>query len=453
MSDAAAQILCTKCGNASAEPRQDCAKCGGKNARVCGGCGNQNSVVKNFCDKCGRAISQLGPVAPPPKTVLPGAPAADIPQTVVKRNAPAPSPAPAPAPPAAPKPAAAKPAPAPAPAPVPIPPAAAQPFSAPGAAPLDDLWSAPPPAPVAEETVSRPRRAPIKAAVNALAALAGVAAAAYGVWTFYASRKPEVLVPRLAGEYLEALRTRDFEKAYGMFSDAAKKNCTLPEFTASRDTTTWTWSSLRIEYQEPGAVLLAYDLKAAGAPPRRDRVLFTLENDRWTRPYNWTLMRQVEESFEKGDADKGLLLAQVAATINPRDPMAWGYLCEAAYYRKSPSDAEMRCLKTLQLAQTYPSNLTLKSLYHIHAILADTYHHALRRLDRALEQYGEMLAFPEISPADQCTILLARSSAYMEMSRPGEALADVERASQLCETPQDQDYIRRMRAALGAPNP
>jgi len=434
---AAAQILCTKCGNASAEPRLECAKCGGRNARVCGACGNQNSVAKNFCDKCGQSIAQLGAIAPPPKTAIPDNPAADIPQTVVKRN-PAPPPAPAPAP-AAPK-----------PAPLPL---AAQSAAAPGAAPLDDLWSAPAPAPVVSETVARPRANPWRKALNALAALAGIAVAGVGVWRYLESRKPEVLVPRLAAEYLEALRARDYPRAYAMFSEAARKNCTVDEFKASRDATEWTWSGLRVDYQEPGAMLLGYDLKASGAPPRRDHVLFTLEDGRWTRPYNWTLMRQVEESFEKGDADKGLILAQAAATINPRDPMAWGYLCEAAYYRKSPSDAESRCVKALQLAQTYPSNLTLKSLYHLHAILGDTYHHALRRPDRALDEYGQMLAFPGISPSDQCTILLARSAAYAEISRPGEALADVERGAQLCESPQDMEYIRRMRETLHAPTP
>jgi tetratricopeptide (TPR) repeat protein len=435
---AAAQILCTKCGSASADARLECAKCGGRNARVCGACGNQNSVAKNFCDKCGQSIAQLGQVAPPPKTTLPGAPAADIPQTVVK-HIPAPAPAPAPAKPAA-------------PAPVPLP-SAGQFAPTPGSAPLDDLWSAPPVAPVAEETVSRPRSSRIRSFLNALAGLVGVCAAAWVIWQFYVSRKPEIMVPKLAAQYLEALRTRDYETAYQMFSNAARQSCTLDEFKASRDETSWTWSGLRIEYQEPGAMLLAYDLQAAGAPPRRDHVLFTQEGDRWTRPYNWTLMRQVEDSFEKGDADKGLILAQAAATINPRDPMAWGYLCEAAYYRKSPTDAEMRCIKSLQLAQTYPSNLSLKSLYHLHAILADTYHHALKQPDRALDQYGQMLAFPGISPADQCTILLARSSAYMEMSRPGEALADVDRAGQLCDNPQDQEYIRRMRVSLNAPAP
>jgi tetratricopeptide (TPR) repeat protein len=163
-------------------------------------------------------------------------------------------------------------------------------------------------------------------------------------------------------------------------------------------------------------------------------------------------MRQVEDSFDKGEPDKGLILAQAAATVNPRDPMAWGYLCEAAYYRKSPEDVEMRCMKALELARTYPSNLSLKSLYHLHAILADTYRHSLNKTDMALAEYGEMLAFPGISPADQCQILLARSQAYVAMSRPGEALADLDRSSQLCTDPHDHAFIRQMRVTLRAPD-
>ena len=452
-----AQILCTKCTSVSAEPRLECAKCGGKNARVCGKCGNQNSVAKNFCDKCGQSIAELGPIAPPPKTVLPGSPSADIPATVIKRlpaSAPGPAPGPLPAK-SAPE---ARPAPAQPEAGKPLPAAKPAPLAHPGqpaagfGAPFDDLWSAPAAPPVSSETVVRPVSNFWRQALNTVAALAGVTAAAYGVWTYHETQKPEVLVPKLAARYLEALRTRDYQRAYDMFSEAAKRNATIDEFRASRDTTSWNWSSLAIEYREPGAMLLAYDLKADGAAPRRDHLLFTLEGERWTRPYNWTLMRLVEEAFDKGDPDKGLILAQAAATVNPRDPMAWGYLCEAAYYRKLPADTELRCMRALELARTYPSNLSMKSLYHLHAILADTYHHALRSPERALEQYAEMLSFPGISPADQCQILLARAQAYSQISRPGEALADLERGSQLCADPADQAFIQKMRDSMRAPD-
>jgi tetratricopeptide (TPR) repeat protein len=454
---AAAQIICTKCTAVSAQPRLECAKCGGRNARVCGKCGNQNSVAKNFCDKCGQSIADLGPIAPPPpppKAILPDSPSGDIPATVIKRLAtPPPAAPPFPVPEAAP---------APAPGGNPVAPARVAPAplaqvgqGAPGfgGAPLDDLWSAPAHPPTAPAVVEKTRPNNMRKALITAAAFACVAAAGYEAWNWLENRKPEVAVPRLAAQYLEALRTRNYDAAYAMFSDSAKANATVQEFRASRDETEWTWSGLSLEYREPGAMLFSYDLKAAGAPPRKDHVLFTLDGERWTRPYNWTLMRQVEEAFEKNNPEKGLILAQAAATINPRDPMAWGYLCEAAYYRKSPADAEMRCARALELARTYPSNLTLKSQYHLHAILADTYHHSLRQIDRALEQYAEMLSFPDISPADQCQILLARAQAYVEISRPGEALGDLERGSQLCTSPQDQAFIQKMRVSLNAPDP
>ena len=175
------------------------------------------------------------------------------------------------------------------------------------------------------------------------------------------------------------------------------------------------------------------------------------ENEKWVRPYNWTLMKKVEEAFDKGNADLGLLLAQTAAMVNPRDPMARGYLCEAAYYRKAPDNAVKQCLDALQLSQTYPSNLSLKSIYHLHAILADTYKNALKQPAAALDQYAQMLSFPDISPADQCEILLARSEAYYGLGRPGEAAADLERAEQLCVKKQDQEFISRLREVMRVP--
>lgn len=436
---ASAQILCTQCGAAAAETRAECVKCGGLNTKICGACGNQNSLSKNFCDKCGRPISELGPVAPPPKTVPPGSPTADIPVTAVRRGPPPviPSSAPRPAaklsPPGSPQ-----------------SPAPAEPGSTPG---LDDLWAVPTPLPVIDEAAQRPRfTLQLRPVINTLAALAGISGGFFGIQCWRESRRPEILAPKRAAEYLDALRVRDYARAYGMFSEPARKNCTEAEFRASRDETPWTWSRLRIIHQEPDAVLLAYDLQTQETPPRTDHLLFTLEDERWVRPFNSTLLRKVEEAFNRNDADKGVLLAHIATTVNPRDPMAWGYLCEAAYFRKTAASAEMRCLRAIELARVYPSTLTLKSLYHLHAVLADIYQNSLNKPERALEQFTQMLSFPHISPADQCRILLARSRSYTEMSRPGESLADLERASQLCTQPGDLSAIQKMRESMRAPD-
>ncbi|HAZ07045.1 MAG TPA: hypothetical protein DCZ01_00670 [Elusimicrobia bacterium] len=421
---ASAQILCTQCGAATVETRAMCSTCGGLNTKVCGACGNQNSLSKNFCDKCGGPISELGPVAPPPKTVPPGSPTADIPVTAVRRGPP--------------------------PGPGPRSSAPVEPGSISG---LDDLWAVPTPLPVIDNAVQRPRfTLQLRHVINTLAALAGISGAFFGIEYWREHQRPEIMARKRASEYLDALRAHDYARAYGMFSELTRKNCTEAEFRASRDEIPWTWSNLRIVHQEPYAILLAYDLQAQEAPSRTDHLLFTLEGKNWVRPYNLTLLRKVEESFNRNDADQGFHLAHVATAINPRDPMAWGYLCEAAY-RKTATSAEMRCLRAIELAHVYPSTLTLKSLYHLHAILADIYHHSLNKPQQALEQFAQMLSFPDISPADQCQILLARSQSYTALSRPGESLADLERASQLCTQPNDLSSIQRMRESMHAPDP
>ncbi len=446
----ASRIQCLKCAAAYAAAQASCAKCGGTLARVCSDCGTASSLVKNFCDKCGKSLTNPAPASAP----RPASPGPDIPATAVFRL---PTPGEALAggampafPPSGPLPPAKKAEPLGSPAPAPAQPASARP--APES--LDDLWkpSAPPATSAAPTKPPAAKRA-LSAVLNAIAALAGVALAGFGLWRWQQSQRPEVVVPRLAARYLDELRSQDYAGAYAMFSEAAKQSCTLDEFRAIRDTTAWTWSDLRVVHQEPGALLLAYTLSTPGKPDRTDHVLFTQEGDRWTRPYNWVLMRQVEESFDRGDADRGLLLAQSAATVNPRDPMAWGYLCEAAYYRHSPADAEARCVRALELADIYPSDLTPKSLYHLHAILADTYSQSLGRPDKAVEQFAQMLSFPNISPEDQCQILLARAQAYQRLSRPGEALADVDAGARLCTNPGDLAFVQKMRAALRPPSP
>jgi hypothetical protein len=381
---------------------------------VCAGCGFESSAAKNYCDRCGAGLSSeaaaSSPISQAPASIsAQGLPAAG------RRDG--------------------------------------DPFATTAAEISGDPWAQVviPPAPVVEQPPPSRWSSLLRAGLNVAAPLVSVTVSLLGVWYWTESRKPEVVVRKVAVKYLDAMRARDFDAAYSLFSSAAKNHCTIEEFKSSRDDSTWTWSDLRVTHTEPDAILLAYELKVAGAPPRTDRVLFVRENGQWLRPYNWILMRKVEEAFDKGNADAGLILAQTAATINQRDPMARGYLCEAAYYRKSAEETVTQCVTAINLARVYPSNLTLKSLYHLHAILADTYKIALKQPEKALDQFTQMLAFPNISPIDQCEILLARAEAYTTISRPGEALADLTRGAQLCTKPNEHAYIEEMRRKIGAP--
>ena len=314
-----------------------------------------------------------------------------------------------------------------------------------------DTWEPKAPEPV--PNAPKPQRwiSLLRICLNTAAATAGVTISLLAIWHWSESRKPTVMVPLTAARHLEALRSKDFDSAYALFSDAAKKYCALEELKAAHGGSAWTWSNLRIERIEDNAVLFTYELKNEGAPAREDHLLFILENKRWVRPYNSFLIRKAENAFSSVNTDAGHSLAQTAAAIDPRDPVARGRLCAATYPQKSPGETVTQCEAAINLARLYPSSLTLKSLYRLHEILADTYKSTLQLPDQAIDHFAQMLAFPAISPADQCEILMARAEAYATISRPGEALADLERSAQLCMRPASHNRIEELRRKIGAP--
>jgi hypothetical protein len=408
-------------------------------ANICPSCGLtvQPGAVK--C-RCGRTFA----AEPPPATPLgpPAAPDAMIPKTVIRKATPGPAGA------------------------VPPVPGPAEGFSLPQAGRNEQIFTPSTPTPLPgrmpqptqpPRTVPGARRLfPGGAAYffKSVAALLFLVGLAGGAGYLYLQRqhmkRPDVVVPILAQRYLQALSQSDFATAYEMFSPQAKAQSSIDDFRQLRDTTPWTWSNISIVSIEPDAVTLQYDLALEGRAPQKDYLLFVLEGESWVRPYNWGLIKKTEQAFDRGDPDMAMLLSQAAVSVNPRDPMARGYLCEAGYYRKLAAAAQKECEAALELAKKYPSKLTPKSLYHLHAILGDTYKNAVRRPDLALEQYALMLQFPNLSVEDQCELLLARTDAFLQLSRPQDASNDLSRASGLCAKPEDQEFIARKRAELSA---
>lgn len=226
----------------------------------------------------------------------------------------------------------------------------------------------------------------------------------------------------------------------------------MDEFRLGREDTPWTWSGIRLARLESEAAVVKYRLNVAGKPPADDFLIFLLEDGRWVRPYNWNLLQRAEDAFARNDPDMALILSQEAVSIDPRDPMARGYLCEAVYYRKVPAETEHECAAALQLSQVYPSKLSLKSLYHLHAILGDTYKNALQKYPEAVAQYDALLAFPDLAPTDQCDLLLARADTRIAMGQSAEAAADLQTAAGVCTKSEDRDYIRKRQTVLNAPS-
>lgn len=429
------QLVCAKCGTPGTG--LVCAACGGALVKICPNCEFKNSAQKNYCDQCGTEINLVQRSSTesdgPPQTITrrpgqaieqPKAPSEGMSLPQAGRSRPAFEED-----------------------------AEREESEAPAAA-------APPPKAAPEKKKAVPISRPylpsgvvylVKSVLAILSMVVMGGAAMLVILNWRHELRPEVLVPKLARQYLDSLSRNDYATAYNMLSKGAKDNVTMDEFRLLRDTTPWTWSNLAIAKTEPDAVILQYDLQVEGRPSMRDTLVFVQEDGKWVRPYNWAVLRKAEEAFDRADPDLALLRAREAVRLDPRDPMARGYLCEAIYYRKLADQIENECKTAIELAARYPSKLSLKSLYHLHAILGDTYKNALRRFDAAAGEYTTMLAFPGISPEDQCDLLLARSDANFAMGKNDEALRDAITAEGVCTKPEDLKYIKHRKAEAQPP--
>ena len=370
-----------------------------KAKKICGNCSFANTATKKYCDRCGTSLT-----APPPSAA-----------------------------------------------------AGAQDMAAPGsgllaARRLDPSQPAPvirqdayiPPPPPTAASLTRLRRRYARQNFLIWGPLVALLTAAG--FLYYDYHLPQNELPRLAARYLDALNRQDPAAAYALLSPEAKNHCTFEEFKAGRETSGWTWSDLKLTRLEPEAAVLKYRLTVAGQAPRDDALMFVRADGGWTRPYDWNLLQRAESALDHNDPDMALLMAQEAVRINPRDPMARGYLCEASYYRKMASQTERECAAALKLSETYPSQLSLKSLYHLRAILGDTYKNALGKYPEALAQYEVLLAFPGLAPTDRCDLLLARADTRQAMGDAAAAGADLQSAAAVCVKPTDLEFIRKHQA-------
>lgn len=289
---------------------------------------------------------------------------------------------------------------------------------------------------------SRPRRQPGTREVGIGLAILGAVGTFLGLLWWYQT-VPGVSVPRLAKAYLSALNTGNYQAAYDLLSKGSRANCSLQDFVANRSPIPWRYSDVRTTLQEEDAIWIRYVLLEQGRPPQDDYLLFVREEGRWVRPYIRNLFDKVEDAFDRNDPEKMLLYAQTMVQINPKDPIARGYLCEAAYYRKDPAAAERECREAIRMSQAYPSGLNPQSLYHLHAILGDTYKNSLQKYDEALREYDLMLSFPNPSSADQCTLGLAKADVLLLKGIYAQGHESIREAGRHCLAPEDLAYAQK----------
>lgn len=135
------------------------------------------------------------------------------------------------------------------------------------------------------------------------------------------------------------------------------KNATSPDdLLAARGVEPWAWSNLRLLRSEPEAALFGYDAGQPGKPQRPQTLLLVQENDRWAQPYNAIPLRKAATALARREPDIAAMHAQMAASLDPRDPVARLYLCEALTARRMPQ-AAAECAAAERVRAAYPERL------------------------------------------------------------------------------------------------
>lgn len=199
-----------------------------------------------------------------------------------------------------------------------------------------------------------------------------------GIGLFYAGMDywdiytPPKAVPRMARSYLAYLSSGDYATAYYSLSRGARAHCTMDQFRLHQGTQSWTWSALSLVKTEPDLMMLEYSLKRRGGEPVRNFLTFNLEEDGWAIPFNDHIVARVEDWIKRGDIDMALIDAQEAVAVNPRDPVARAYFCQASYRHKLAAQAKQECAIAFKLHQDYPSNISPETWRSIRALAEQT---------------------------------------------------------------------------------
>lgn len=159
--------------------------------------------------------------------------------------------------------------------------------------------------------------------------------------------RPEVTSLKAAGRYLEALKRYDFETAYALLTQGSKEACGLEDFKRIRPSDPWNFHSLRLVSVQGDRATFSYALETQGRPPKQESLALLREGERWLRPFLWPLLDKAEDALSRKDSGTALLLAKAARRIDPDDPSAQAYVCEAAYDNGPPEEAERECHDTL----------------------------------------------------------------------------------------------------------
>lgn len=243
----------------------------------------------------------------------------------------------------------------------------------------------------------------------------------------------------VAKNYLSALSSKDYKKAYSFLSENSKKSISFLDFvkTSERydsEVGGWSFKDVKIYYYSNNQSIITYKIREGSSSWRNDYIDFVKEHDRWVRPYIWNILEKIDEVLSKNDLTTALFLSQKLYLIDPLDPRSSGNLCWSEYYMRLFDKSVESCKRVLDLVEFYPIKYYPdEELFWFKFAYADSLRFT-DKYDDALRLYDILISNDKISPKDKCPIYLARSDIYVIKKMYEKAKEDLISARNFCQT-------------------
>ena len=245
---------------------------------------------------------------------------------------------------------------------------------------------------------------------------------------------PKLQLTIAAKDYLSAFTQGRYEDAYKMLSTNSKLICPLEDylyynknnFSGSRE-----FRNIEVHSIAPTHALVKYQIRENSGEWTDDYTSFLREQDKWTRPYAWTLYQPIQDSLSRKDYIQALYLAQKLYMTDPANPVSSAYLCMAEYHSGLYDKSAESCDSTLQAIEDYPVKMKAEELNWVMVYLAGSLMQQNRKR-AAFDAFDRLEERTGLLPEQQCEYRYDRAELFLKNSDPEKAKTDLQIASGIC---------------------
>jgi len=245
---------------------------------------------------------------------------------------------------------------------------------------------------------------------------------------------PKLNLTIAAKDYLSAFTQGRYEDAYKMLSSNSKLICPLEDylyynkhnFSGKRE-----FRNIEVHSMTSSNALVKYQLRNDNGEWEDDYTSFILEQNKWTRPYAWTLYQPINEALTRKDYLQALYLAQKLYMTDPANPVSSSYLCKAEYLSGLYDKAAESCDNTLQSIEEYPIKMPEEDINWAMIYLANSLTKQNRKR-AAYDAFDKLEERQGLTAEQQCDYRYGRAELFLMNKENDKAKSSLQIASGAC---------------------